>query len=96
MCCRPLITSKFLASKLPFHGCKAYKSHGAKSGLYGGCSNEVPPIHFSQAENRIQFISPHSIYGLFPPWKGTSSARNFEVINGLQHVFENWVERSKK
>jgi hypothetical protein len=23
-------------------------------------------------------------------------ARNFEVINGLQHVFEKWVERCKK
>jgi hypothetical protein len=34
---------------------KAQKSHGARSGLYGGCSNGVPPIHFFQAENRIQF-----------------------------------------
>jgi hypothetical protein len=33
------------------------KSHGARSGLYGGCSNGVPPIHFFQAENRIQFTS---------------------------------------
>jgi len=30
---------------------KAQKSHGARSGLYGGCSNGVPPIHFSQAEH---------------------------------------------
>jgi hypothetical protein len=28
----------------------------ARSGLYGGCSNGVPPIHFSQAEHKIQFI----------------------------------------
>jgi hypothetical protein len=28
--------------------------------------------------------------------KGSSDARNFEVINGLQHVFEKWVERCKK
>jgi hypothetical protein len=48
-CCRPLVTSKFLASELPFHG--------ARSGLYGGCSNGVPPIHFFQAEHRIQFRS---------------------------------------
>jgi hypothetical protein len=27
---------------------------------------------------------------------GSSEARNFEVINGLQHVFETWVERCKK
>jgi hypothetical protein len=30
---------------------------GSRSGLYGGCSNEVPPIHFSQAEHRIQLRS---------------------------------------
>jgi hypothetical protein len=28
--------------------------------------------------------------------KGSSEARNFEVINGLQHVSEKWVERCKK
>jgi hypothetical protein len=26
---------------------KAHKSHGARSGLYGGCSNGVPPISVS-------------------------------------------------
>jgi hypothetical protein len=36
---------------------KAQKSHGARSGLYGGCFNGVPPIHFFQAEHRIQFRS---------------------------------------
>jgi hypothetical protein len=36
---------------------KAQKWHGARSGLYGGCSNGVPPIHVSQAEHRIQFRS---------------------------------------
>jgi hypothetical protein len=42
-------------------------------------------------------IWPHTISGLFQPRKGRSSeARNFEVINGLQHVFEKWVERCKK
>jgi hypothetical protein len=30
---------------------------GARSGQYGGCSNGVPPIHFFQAEHRIQFRS---------------------------------------
>jgi hypothetical protein len=33
---------------------KAQKSHGARCGLYGGCSNGVPPIHFFQTEHRIQ------------------------------------------
>jgi hypothetical protein len=41
-------------------------------------------------------ISPHAISGLFQPLKGSSEARNFEVINGLQHVSEKWVERCKK
>jgi hypothetical protein len=41
---------------------KVQKSHEARSGLYGGCSNGVPPIHIFQAEHRIQFISrPHAI-----------------------------------
>jgi hypothetical protein len=32
----------------------------------------------------------------FPTMKRELRARNFEVINGLQHVFEKWVERCKK
>jgi hypothetical protein len=36
---------------------KAQKSHGVRSVLYGGCSNGVSPIHFFQAEHRIQFRS---------------------------------------
>jgi hypothetical protein len=36
---------------------KACKSHRARSGLYGGCSNGILPIQFFQAEHRIQFIS---------------------------------------
>jgi hypothetical protein len=39
---------------------KAQKSHGSRSGLHGWFSNGVPPIHFLQAEHRIQFIS-HSM-----------------------------------
>jgi hypothetical protein len=41
----------------PLPARKAQKSHGARSGLYGGCSNGVPPIHFFQTEHRIQFKS---------------------------------------
>jgi hypothetical protein len=55
--CRPLITSKFLASELPFMVGKAQKSHGARSGLYGGCSYGFPPVQIFQAERRIQFKS---------------------------------------
>jgi hypothetical protein len=36
---------------------KAQKSHGARSGLDGGCSSGVPPILFFQAEHRIEFRS---------------------------------------
>jgi hypothetical protein len=36
---------------------KAQESHRARSGLYDGCSNGVPPIHFFLAEHRIQFRS---------------------------------------
>jgi hypothetical protein len=32
----------------------------------------------------------------FQPQKGSSEARNFQVINGLQYIFEKWVERCKK
>jgi hypothetical protein len=47
---------------------KAQKSHEARSGLYGGCSNGVQPIHFFQAEYGIQFrTSPHAIYEIFQP-----------------------------
>jgi hypothetical protein len=32
----------------------------------------------------------------FPTTKRTSEVRNFEMMNGLQHVFEKWVERCRK
>jgi hypothetical protein len=53
------------------------------------------PLFPSLTQNSIQ-ISPHAILGLFKPWKGRSEARNFQVIKGMHHVFENWVERCKK
>jgi hypothetical protein len=34
--------------------------------------------------------------GFFNHEKESSEARNSEVINGLQDVFEKWVERCKK
>jgi hypothetical protein len=95
-CCRPLITSKFLSSELLFMVVKAQKSNGTISGLYGGCSSGLPLIHLFQAKNRIQFRSRPMRSELFQPRKWSSEARNFEVINGLQHVFKKWVERCKK
>jgi hypothetical protein len=49
---------------------KAQKSHGARSGLYGGCSDGVPPIHVFQAEHRIHLRNsdaPLRKYLLAPP-----------------------------
>jgi hypothetical protein len=37
--------------------------------LYGGCSNGVPPIHFFQAEHRIQFRSRLTRFLCFPNHK---------------------------
>jgi hypothetical protein len=76
---------------------EAQKSRGVRSGLYGGCSDGVPPIHFFQAEHRIEFKSHPMRFLCFSNHeKRALEARNFEVINGLQHVFEKWVERCKK
>jgi hypothetical protein len=50
---------------------KAQKLHGARSGLYGGCSNGVPPIHLFQVESRIKFRShPMRFVGFFNHEKG--------------------------
>jgi hypothetical protein len=92
-CCRPLITSKFL----PFHGWKSTEITWDKiwielcvqlwkSGSAEPHQNNCHTVH----------ISPHAISELFQPRRGISEARNFEVINGLWHVFEKWVERFKK
>jgi hypothetical protein len=45
---------------------KAQKSHGVRSGLYGGCSNGVPPIFFFQTEQRIRF-SPQTLQTALVP-----------------------------
>jgi hypothetical protein len=96
-CCRPLITSKFLASELPIHGWKspeiAWDEIWTVWRMFWWGSTD--PLFPSRKQNPIQ-ISPHKISGLIQPWKGSSEARNFEVINDLQHVFEKWVERCKK
>jgi hypothetical protein len=53
----------------------------------GGTSLEHPPYR--------TYIGPWDFW-YFQPWKGSSDARNSEVINGLQNVFEKWVERYKE
>jgi hypothetical protein len=47
------------------------------------------PIRTSASQSKSR---PRAICGLFQKCE----ARNFEVINGLQHVFEKWVERCLK
>jgi hypothetical protein len=59
MCCtadRWSLRNFLLRSSLFMVG-KAQKSHGTRFGLYGGCSNGVPPTHFFPAEHRIQIRS---------------------------------------
>jgi hypothetical protein len=52
---------------------KAHKSHGAIYGLYVGCSDGVAPIHFFQAEHKIQFRSrPMRFLGFSNHEKGAS------------------------
>jgi hypothetical protein len=94
-CCRPLIISKFLASELPFHSWKspeiAWGDIWTVWRMFWWGSTD--PLFPSRTQNSIH-ISLHAISGLFRPWKGSSEARNFKVVNG--HVFEKWVERCKK
>jgi hypothetical protein len=67
---------------------KAQKSHGARSGLYGGCSNGVPLIHFFQAEHKIQFISRSIRFIGFSKLRGKKfrseqqSAARFREVGG--------------
>jgi hypothetical protein len=86
----------FLLRSSLFMNGKAQKSHGTRSELYGGCSNGVPPIHFSRPDTEFNSDLVLCDFLAFPIMKWSSEARNFEVINGLQHVFEKWVERCKK
>jgi hypothetical protein len=96
-CCRPLITSKFLVSELPFRDWKspeiAWGEVWTVWRMFQWGSTD--PLFPSRTQNSIQ-ISPHGISGVFQSWKGSSETRNFEVINGVQHVFEKWVVRCKK
>jgi hypothetical protein len=96
-CCRPLITLKFLTSELPFHGYESPEIAWARYELNSVFGLEKVdrwnPIRTSP--HKVQ-ISPHAISGLFQPWKCRPETRNFEAINGLQHIFEKWVERCKK
>jgi hypothetical protein len=80
-CCRPLITSKFLASELPFHGWKSSELAWGRDLNLILCSawkcESVKP--HQNIRNTIQIL-PHAISGLFQLRKGSFEARNFEVL----------------
>jgi hypothetical protein len=96
-CCRPLITSKCLVLELPFDGWKSPEIACGEIWIEVcvplGKSGSVEPYKNTRHTVRI---SPHAISGLFQPWRGSSEARNFELINSVQRVFEKWVERCRK
>jgi hypothetical protein len=59
----------FLPQSSLFMVRKAQKSHGARSALYGGCSNGVPPIHFPKPDTEFNsYITPCDLWA-FPPMK---------------------------
>jgi hypothetical protein len=72
----------FLPQSSLFMVGKGYKSHGARSGLYGGCSNGVPTIHFFQAEHRIQFrlmlLTEHHAMKAYQ-WSGDIASRLLDL-----------------
>jgi hypothetical protein len=77
-CCRPLITSKFLACLgAPFSWLEKPRNRmGRVLNWILGKSESVEP--HQNARHTVQ-ISPHAISGLFQPRKGSSEARHFEV-----------------
>jgi hypothetical protein len=54
------------------------------------------PSTFSKRNTEFNSDLAPCDFWAFPTLKKSSEERNFEVINGLQHVFEKWVERCKR
>jgi hypothetical protein len=76
---------------------KAQKSHEMRSELNSVFGLEKVDRWNSIRTSAIQSRSrPSAISGPFQPWKGSSEARNLELMNGLQYVLEEWVERYTK
>jgi hypothetical protein len=69
---------------------KAQKSHGARP--------EVNSVFGLEKVDRWNPIRTSAIQSRSRPMRflGFSNHENFEVIDGLQHVFEKWVERCKE
>jgi hypothetical protein len=77
---------------------KAQRSHGVRSELNSVFGLDKVDRWNPIRTSAIQSISrPMQFLGFSNHEKGAPrQERNFEVINGLQHVFEKWVERCKK
>jgi hypothetical protein len=75
---------------------KAQKSYRVRSELNSVFGLEKVDRCNPFRTSAIQSRSRPMRSGLFHLWKGSSEPRNFEMINGLQHVFKKWVERCKK
>jgi hypothetical protein len=75
---------------------KTEKSYGARyelnSMLYSEKADQRNTIRTSVIHSRSR---PMQFLGFSKNEKGTPRQRNFEMIKGLQHVFEKWVERFK-
>jgi hypothetical protein len=56
---------------------KAQKSHGARSGLYGGRSNGVPPIHFSRPNTEFNLDLDPCDFWVFPSMKRELRGKKF-------------------
>jgi hypothetical protein len=66
---------------------KAQKSHGARSGLYGGHSTGVPPIHFFQDEHRIQFRSHPMRFLSFSNYEKGAQKQEISKLSTVSSTF---------
>jgi hypothetical protein len=94
--CRLLITLKFLPQSSLFTVGKAQKSDGARSELNSvfGWKKWISGTPLEDLPYSSD-LAPCNFWA-FPTMKMSSEARKFEVINGLQHIFEKWVVHCKK
>jgi hypothetical protein len=86
----------FLPGSSLFMAGKAQKSHGARTGLYDGCSNGAPPIRFPIRFRHTVQISPPCEFWGFQTVKRELRGSSWSLRQSLRHVFEKWVERCKK
>jgi hypothetical protein len=56
---------------------KAQTSHGAISGLYGRCSDGVPPIHFSKPNSELNSDLAPCDFRAFPTMKRELRGKKF-------------------